>query len=160
MSCQGGGRGDRNAPRSGIEPTSLAFRTSVHKPPCGCMPERCTLLNHDQNTHISQQAVRTCMRTLLNVLVMARQHLQPHQHAVKPLKPTTTPLYRSLYLGPKQSVIVMIPIPMLQLSKPITSLKGSFKVSAMVSQFREVLLQHCFVVVRVYTASTGLICDM
>ena len=47
----------------------------------------------------------------------------------------TTPLYRSLYLGPNRSILSIFKLP-----KPTTSLNGPLKVGPIVGQFREVLL--------------------
>ena len=50
------------------------------------------------------------------------------------LRRSTTPLYRSFYLGPNRSPIVTF-----QLSKWTTSLNGPLKIGPMVDRFREVL---------------------
>ena len=54
---------------------------------------------------------------------------------------STTPLYRSLYFGPKRS-----PIQIFYLPKPTTSLNRPLKVGPTVGRFREVLL-YLFIVV-------------
>ena len=58
---------------------------------------------------------------------------------------STTPIYRLLFWGPKES-----PKTVIQLLKPTTSLNGQVKIDPMVVRFREVLL-YAYICVSIYT---------
>ena len=65
----------------------------------------------------------------LHINIYSKTSLTDHLHR------STTPLYQSLYFGPKWS-----PIQIFVLPKTNTSLNGPPKISLMVGRFREVLL--------------------
>ena len=72
----------------------------------------------------------------LSIYVYSKTSLTDHIHT------STTPLYRSLYFGPKRKI--------LYLPKQTTSLNGPLKVSPIDGQFREVLLIQTYFCICVY----------
>ena len=97
------------------------------------------LLQNHPPTHTHTHTHSTgCLCKCLARTYTVYSKTSPTDHLHK----STTPLYRSLYLGPKQSPIQYQynAILTVQLPKPTTSRNGPLKVGPMVGRFREVSL--------------------